>query len=472
MKRLGILVLSLILIISFCSCKNKENIEPNIPTINTSDQSTSSDITQSESTGREPVASDTSSTPSISQEENSQPSSDTDSSTPSDSNAPSTSQEESGPDSSDTNSSTPSDSSGTNPENPDGTNTGADLKICYAQLTDEQKSIYNTLERAVNNMETGWINLETPVYPNYRRDINVIVTALQNDMPQYFWVPPAYYTGNSQDGETIRILFEGQDDLTYLIDKSDRRQMEDALFSRVEEIMAQVTATTPFEIELQLHDILCQGVTYSSSTADPLVYTAYGALVNGQAVCEGYSRAMQLLLAQYNIKSTLVTGESKGVGHMWNLVNIENAWYHLDTTWNDLQNGKVSHTYFNLTDTDIAKDHGRYKAHTELSYDEIVCEIPKPYNFELPICNKTDNNYFVKKDYIYSPNGEEKIAKYLMEPFDVIEFRFSDDAFREQFNNDQERHLIAINEILMREKSDFRISNYSLTEATLIIYSN
>lgn len=438
MKKLVVLVLALILVISFCSCKPQSNI----PVINTSEQGTSSDITQSEESGSEPGNPNTSSTPSIPQEESSQPSSDVGDNTPPSSSTPST-------------------------DKPDETVTEQDFKICYNQLTDKQKAIYDTLQKAVKDMETGWISLETPVYTNYRRDINVIVTALQTDMPQYFWLPPAYYTGNSQDGETIRILFEGQDDLTYLIDKSDRRQMEDALFNRVEEIMAQVTATTPFEIELQLHDILCSSVTYANSVENPLVYTAYGALVNGEAVCEGYSRAMQLLLAQYNIISTLVTGDSEGVGHMWNLVNIENAWYHLDATWND---GKGTHSYFNLTDTEIAKDHGIYKIHTDLSYDEIVSETPKPYNFELPVCNKTDNNYFVKKDYIYSPGGEEKIAKHLMKPFDVIEFKFSDDTFKEQFKANADYYLNLINQILIREKSPFRITNYSTPDSTLIIY--
>ncbi|MBR6572655.1 MAG: hypothetical protein IKK77_02945 [Clostridia bacterium] len=442
MKKFTVLIIALLLIISFCSCKSQSNI----PVINTSEQSDSSDITESQVENSKPVISNTSSTQSTPKENSSKPSSNIESSTPSASS----------------NSSTPV------PNKPEEPVTKQDFKICYAQLTDKQKSIYNTLEKAVKDMETGWISLETPVYTNYRRDINIIVAALQTDMPQYFWIPPAYYTGNSQDGETIRILFEGQDNLTYLIDKSDQLQMENALSRKVAEIMSQVTATTPFEIELQLHDILCKNVTYAKSTENPLVYTAYGALINGEAVCEGYSRAMQLLLAQYNIKSTLVTGDAKGEAHMWNLVNIDNAWYHLDVTWND---GMGTYLYFNLRDKEINIDHLRYRTHTELSYDEVVSETPKPYNFNLPVCDKIDNNYFVKKDYVYSPNGEEKIAKYLMQPFDRMEFRFSDDDFKELFKANKDTYLNNINELLIKEKSNFRITNYSITETTLIIYN-
>ena len=448
MKKARIFIFALVLVCIFCSCKPQEELVSSTPVINTTSEqiSTSSEVKDKKPSKVSSSASKNSNSTVSSKENN----------TSSKNNGSSTI-------------STSSENNTTN-ENPNTVNKDNQLKICYQQLTQKQKSIYNALEKAVKEMQTGWINLETPVFENYRRDINVVVTALQNDMPQYFWLPPAYYTGNSQNGETIRILFEGQDDLTYLIDKSQKAQMEKELSNKVHEITSQVTATTPFEIELQLHDILCQNVTYVRNDSDPLKYTAYGALVKGSAVCEGYSRAMQLLLAQYGIKSTLVTGKADNIGHMWNLVYIENAWYHLDATWNDLENGQVSHTYFNLTDSEISKDHGRYVTHSQLSYDEIVCETPAPYNFELPICNKSDNNYFVKKDYIYGPNDEEKIAKLLMKPFNIIEFKFSNDAFRVQFDSEKEYRLVTINEILSKEKSDFRISKYTMTPTTIIIY--
>ncbi len=455
MRKLSVLVLTLALICTFCSCKPQTDTDFDIPAINNiSSQSSSSSTSKEEKPSKAPSSStpeNSSSSALVGGKDSSSSSKISGSST-----VPTSSEKDN---TTDNNSNTITKF-----------NTSEQFKICYAQLTEKQKAIYNALEKAVKDMEIGWINLETSVFENYGRDVNIAVTALQNDMPQYFWIPPAYYTGNSQDGETIRILFEGQDDLTYLIDKSQKAQMEKELLNRVNEIMSQVTATTPFEIELQLHDILCENLTYSKNDNDPLVYTAYGALVKGKAVCEGYSRAMQLLLAQYNIKSTLVTGTADNIGHMWNLVYLENAWYHLDATWNDLENGKVSHTYFNLTDAEISKDHGRHVTHSELSYDEIVCETPAPYNFQLPICNKTDNNYFVKKDYIYSPSGEEKIAKLLMQPFDIIEFKFSDDNFRKQFDSEEEKLLTTINDILSREKSDFRISDYAVTQTTLIIY--
>ena len=128
MKKLVVLVLALILVISFCSCKPQSNI----PVINTSEQGTSSDITQSESTDSKPVNPDPNNTSSTGEEQSSNPSADTNSSLPT----------------------TPSDSSGTASENPDKTKPQTDFKICYNQLTDKQKAIYDKVKKCREELAT------------------------------------------------------------------------------------------------------------------------------------------------------------------------------------------------------------------------------------------------------------------------------------------------------------------------------
>ncbi len=64
---------------------------------------------------------------------------------------------------------------------------------------------------------------------------------------------------------------------------------------------------------------------------------------NDGPVCEGYARAMKVLCDQEDIPCVLVDGtaqsdpakpDSSGP-HMWNYVQIGDAWYAVDTTWND-----------------------------------------------------------------------------------------------------------------------------------------
>lgn len=58
---------------------------------------------------------------------------------------------------------------------------------------------------------------------------------------------------------------------------------------------------------------------------------AYGALIEGKAICGGYSDATAILLDRLNIPNYKVASYN----HVWNLVYVDNAWYHLDLTWDD-----------------------------------------------------------------------------------------------------------------------------------------
>ena len=60
-------------------------------------------------------------------------------------------------------------------------------------------------------------------------------------------------------------------------------------------------------------------------------YSAYGAIVGNKATCQGYSEAMAILLDKFNIPNIMI---SSGI-HIWNLVNINGKWLHLDATWDD-----------------------------------------------------------------------------------------------------------------------------------------
>lgn len=76
---------------------------------------------------------------------------------------------------------------------------------------------------------------------------------------------------------------------------------------------------------------------------NPDVWSAASALdarkgANGP-VCEGYSRALKVLLDSEGIGCVLVDGNAPGAGaHMWNYVRVGGNWYGVDTTWNSSEN--------------------------------------------------------------------------------------------------------------------------------------
>lgn len=62
---------------------------------------------------------------------------------------------------------------------------------------------------------------------------------------------------------------------------------------------------------------------------------------------------MKLFLDRLNIPNYKISSEN----HIWNLVNVDNNWYHLDLTWDDpvTSNGTdvLEYDYFLITTTEL-----------------------------------------------------------------------------------------------------------------------
>lgn len=91
-------------------------------------------------------------------------------------------------------------------------------------------------------------------------------------------------------------------------------------------------------------------------------------LLEGQGTCEAYSRTLWLLCRMSGLRCHIVYGKA-GEPHAWNLVCIDNHWYHTDATWNDpVTEGEphrqtLSHRYYLLNDSQMSKDHSWSRNH-------------------------------------------------------------------------------------------------------------
>lgn len=128
-----------------------------------------------------------------------------------------------------------------------------------------------------------------------------------------------------------------------------------------------------------VHDYVVKHVSYDTSYK---AYTAYEALANRSAVCQGYTLLTYQLLKEAGIENHFVVGTGDGQPHAWNLVKIDNKWYHLDTTFDDPVpdvQGRVTYSYFNLSDEQIAKNHvwnrGDYPQATTNYYSTLTNKI-------------------------------------------------------------------------------------------------
>lgn len=183
---------------------------------------------------------------------------------------------------------------------------------------------------------------------------------------------------------------------------------------------------------LVIHNYLAKNVKYNVMTMGTKfaseLHTAYGAIVNKVAVCEGISYAFSHLLHLCGIKCSVVNGSTNKIGdenHCWNMVNIGNDYFHVDVTWdiesNDSING-ICYDYFGLTDSDLINRKWRnyYPACNCNSYnyfilskavasnDTQLCEIAKRQLMK-------NKRVYLKYAYLDKKMTQEQVANYVFE---------------------------------------------------------
>lgn len=319
---------------------------------------------------------------------------------------------------------------------------------CFAQLSREQKRIYQILLEAVKKMQTGWISLKK-CNKDFGADVAVAYQALSNDHPELFWMPYTYLLSNSGSEDEPNILIalsitQGEHSCDYLISAKQRDKMETSLNKKVDELLNQTKGMTIYETELFLHDYICESTTYTLGEYSDLVFTAYGALVNGKAVCEGYSRAMQLLCKRLGIPCALVTGVADDEGHMWNVINPGDGWYNLDLTWDDGSEDNIPlYSYFNVTDEQIKETHTASTHFSKISSENITEK--RNFNVVDPNCTKTSYNYFVHEGLVFSEDYVKKVADSIMlaneQDEKNLQFRFSTKELADKFNSDYQTYV-------------------------------
>lgn len=116
------------------------------------------------------------------------------------------------------------------------------------------------------------------------------------------------------------------------------------------------SSMTDWEKVDAVNDYLCAVITY-----DLDYYTAYDALVNGLARCQGYANAFKVIMDKLGINCDIIYGDADNgsgetVSHAWNRVIIDNYYYLIDVTWNDIGT-ESSDEYLGMSETEFSKSH-------------------------------------------------------------------------------------------------------------------
>ncbi|WP_346698947.1 transglutaminase domain-containing protein, partial [Catenibacillus scindens] len=117
--------------------------------------------------------------------------------------------------------------------------------------------------------------------------------------------------------------------------KGELSELEAALDKALDCVDSRMTVV---EKVLAVHDYIVRVCDYDqenyvNNTVSVHSYSAWGVLIDGKAVCQGYAETFGAMMKALGIDSCLVASPS--MNHIWNMVYIDGVWYHVDATWDD-----------------------------------------------------------------------------------------------------------------------------------------
>ena len=232
-------------------------------------------------------------------------------------------------------------------------------KYFYNQLDEKSRIIYRAFESNKEQMKTGTYQIELGTsfsdvlsQSNGQEKLGEYyqsaIEAYTYDNAEVFYLSPRKMylnieTTTKGGDSTYNVYINSGSEANYLTEEFNSKQAIDQAISQIEQVKNQIlqnkTGNT-FEDVKMIHDYLVDTINYDSSLSKQNIYNIYGALVNRECVCEGYARAFKYLLDELDIPCVMIIGtatnsQGETENHAWNYVQLNGAWYAVDTTWDD-----------------------------------------------------------------------------------------------------------------------------------------
>lgn len=233
----------------------------------------------------------------------------------------------------------------------------------YEQLNFTERRIYKSIYVSI-------VNKESYVYIAHikKENLEKIYIGISYDHPEIYYVD--FSTVNYEiDSCRIRLIFE------YLFSRGILAIIENKTNQEIERIVSAMSSNSGkgiIQIEKSIHDYMVNSISYDyealrNKSMNRCSFNIYGVINNRLAVCEGIAKFVKLTLNKLGIECFICGGKctlenEKIEDHAWNIIKIEEDYYHIDVTWDirkdDAQNKRiVSYDYFNLDDANISRDH-------------------------------------------------------------------------------------------------------------------
>ncbi len=144
---------------------------------------------------------------------------------------------------------------------------------------------------------------------------------------------------------------------------------ESLVNTRIDSLISffDISNASDYEKTVAIYNWISSNITYDfsavdGSTASTKAFTAYSAVNDGLAVCQGISTLMYRMLLSVGVDNRICANAT----HCWNIVNIDGIYYYCDPTW-DLGNDDYSF-FLRGTASDFETEHNIFDKSTNLGY--------------------------------------------------------------------------------------------------------
>ena len=330
----------------------------------------------------------------------------------------------------------------------------------YNNLSDVQKNIYTCVANGVKNYESNFVlqNYEVIDSDTTMKDVEKSMQAFFADHPEVF------YVNNEYTISTKKTLFSSYVELNLKYTIKSKEELDakiNEIDTKINEYLNDAEGKNGFNAELVFHDKIGQKVEYYNyekiEDVPQECHSIYGVFIDGKAVCDGFSKALQILLDRKGIENILVLGTLENESHAWNLVKLDDEWYNVDLTSDkaikDVDSNIILHTYFNATTSKMKTTHS-------YENEEIMPQATgEKYNYynQTNKVIKSSTNFNTKFKLMLDNNENEYLLEFSSEgvsdvPSKMVDF-LSTNKYKDYISNNKiTYYTIADVYVLMKNK--------------------
>lgn len=261
-------------------------------------------------------------------------------------------------------------------------------KYIYSTLSDKHKRLYKVLYEGMSDFKK---EIDVSGFNATEKEVEKVFTAIDYENPQLIWISSGYGYRYSYIGDIVQSVKP-----YYTKTKAETEKILPKLKKAAQKIIDKALSYDKlFDRVLYIHDTLIDKTVYTES-GNAAIRCADGPILNGKALCEGYSKAFAYLCQSMGLDTICVHGFA-GEEHLWNMIKLEGNWYNVDVTYDDPTGGSPMclHNYFCVTTKKLSRDH-------------------EPQNiFKIPDATATDYDYYKYLGItVYSDKGKALTALY------------------------------------------------------------